>query len=373
MMLDENLGYVSDAVRLDRYKAAIAKAVAKGDSVADLGSGSGVLGLLCLQAGAGRLVAVDDSDMLEVAREALTRSGYGDCSAFIRGKSSQIELPERVDVVICDHVGYFGFDYGVVEFFADARKRFLKPGGTLIPASIRLNIAAVGAQRCDELANGWSAEGIPEDFHWLRKHAVNTKHAVNLERGDVLSAPSVLGDIDLHADNPEFFSWNAELRIERDGLMHGLAGWFECELAEGIWMTNSPLAEAPISRPQAFLPIDEAAQVKAGDTLRATVMARPADHLIAWVVEFPASGQRFAHSTWQGQLLTREQLMQRNPTHVPHLGRRGQATATVLGYCDGRRTVAEIEKAVLHDHPDLFPSAGEISGFVAKILGRDAE
>ena len=222
--------------------------------------------------------------------------------AFIRGKSSQIELPERVDVVICDHVGYFGFDYGVVEFFADARKRFLKPGGTLIPSSIRLNIAAVGAQRCDELANGWSAEGIPEEFHWLRKHAVNTKHAVNLERGDVLAAPAVLGDIDLHADNPEFFSWNAELRIERDGLMHGLAGWFECELAEGVWMTNSPLAEAPIRRPQAFLPIDEAVQVKAGDTVRATVMARPADHLIAWVVEFPASGQRFAHSTWQGQI-----------------------------------------------------------------------
>ena len=373
MMLDEHLGYVSDSIRLAGYQAAIAKVVAKGSTVADLGSGSGVLGLLCLQAGAGRLFAVDDSDMLEVARETLTRSGYGDCSSFIRGKSSQIELPERVDVVICDHVGYFGFDYGVVEFFADARKRFLKPGGTLIPSSIRLNVSAVGAQRCDELVNGWCAEGIPEDFHWLRTHAVNTKHAVNLERGDVLAAPAVLGDIDLHADNPEFFSWNAELRIERDGLMHGLAGWFECELAEGVWMTNSPQAEAPIRRSQAFLPIDEAVEVKAGDTVRATVMARPADHLIAWVVEFPATGQRFAHSTWQGQLLTREQLMQRNPAHVPQLGRKGQATATVLGYCDGQRTVAEIEKAVLHDHPDLFPSAGEISGFVAKILGRDAE
>ena len=372
-MLDEHLGYVSDAVRLDRYRAAITKVVAKGDSVADLGSGSGVLGLLCLQAGAGRLFAVDDSDMLEVARESLTRSGYADCSSFIRGKSSQVELPEPVDVVICDHVGYFGFDYGVIEFFADARKRFLKPGGTLIPSKIRLNVAAVGAQRCDEIANGWCAEGIPEDFHWLRKHAVNTKHAVSLERGDVLAAPSVLGDIDLHADNPEFFSWTAELRIECDGLIYGLAGWFECELAEGVWMTNSPLAEEPIRRPQAFLPIDEAVQVKAGDTVRATVMARPADHLIAWVVEFPASGQRFAHSTWQGQILTPEQLMQRNPAHVPRLGRKGQATATVLGYCDGRRTVAEIEQAVLNDHPDLFPSSAEISGFVAKILGRDAE
>jgi protein arginine N-methyltransferase 1 len=372
-MLDEHLGYVSDAVRLDRYRAAIAKVVAAGSSVADLGCGSGVLGLMCLQAGAGRLFAVDDSDILEVAREALTRSGYGDCSSFIRGKSSQIELPEPVDVVICDHVGYFGFDYGVVEFFADASKRFLKPGGTLIPAKICLYVAAVGAQCCDKLANAWCGEGIPVEYHWLRKHAVNTKHAVNLEPGDVLAAPAALGDIDLQADNPEFFSWTAEICIERDGLMHGLAGWFECELADGIWMTNSPLAEETIRRPQAFLPIDEGVRVKAGDTVRATVMARPADHLIAWVVEFPATGQRFAHSTWQGQILTQEQLIQRNPAHVAHLGRKGQATATVLSYCDGIRTVAEIERAVLRDHPDLFPSAGEISRFVAKILGRDAE
>ena len=161
MMLDEHLGYVSDAVRLDRYRAAIAKVIAKDSSVADLGSGSGVLGLLCLQAGAGRLFAVDDSDMLEVARESLTRSGYGDRSSFVRGKSSQIELPERVDVVICDHVGYFGFDYGSSNSFTDARKRFLKPGGTLIPSSIRLNVAAVGAQRCDELVNGWMPKAFP--------------------------------------------------------------------------------------------------------------------------------------------------------------------------------------------------------------------
>lgn len=55
-------------------------------------------------------------------------------------------------------------------------------------------------------------------------------------------------------------------------------------------MTNSPLAEGRINRPQAFLPIDEAVEVKAGERVKATVMARPAEHLIAGVVEFPTSG-----------------------------------------------------------------------------------
>ena len=48
------------------------------------------------------------------------------------------------------------------------------------------------------------------------------------------------------------------MRIERDGTMHGLAGWFDCELADGVSMTNSPLSDRAIDRSQAFLPIEEA-------------------------------------------------------------------------------------------------------------------
>ncbi len=372
-MLTEHLGYVADAVRLEHYRAAIHNTLPAGASVADLGCGSGVLGLLCLQAGAGHIFAVDDSAILEVARAALQGAGYGARTSFIRGTSSQVSLPQQVDMVICDHVGYFGFDYGIIGFLEDARKRLLKPGGTLIPSRIQLNLAAIDSQPCGELANAWQADNIPPAFHWLRGHRVNTKHAVMLEPADLLCPPAVLGEIDLYADQPGFFSWSAELHIERDGVVHGLGGWFTCELAQGVWMTNSPLVEQPIRRNQAFLPIEEAVAVRAGDRVKATIMVRPGEHLLAWVVEFPATCQRFAQSTWQGRFLTPAQLLQANPQRVPRLGRTGRATAAVLGYCDGQKTVAHIQAAVLRDHPDLFPTAGEIANFVAKVLGRDCE
>ncbi len=155
--------------------------------------------------------------------------------------------------------------------------------------------------------------------------------------------------------------------------MHGLAGWFECELAKGVWMTNSPLADKPIQRSQAFLPINEAVMVEAGDTVKATVMARPADHLIAWIVEFPATGQRFQHSTWQGMLFAPEDMIRTNPARILKLSQEGRTRITVLNYCDGKRTAQEIEQAVLRDHPYLFPSTGEIVHFVARVLGRDTE
>jgi SAM-dependent methyltransferase len=369
-MLDEHLGYVADPARIEQFTAAIAKTVKVGDKVADLGCGSGILGLLSLQAGASRVIAIDDSAMIDIARDSLLRAGHGQRASFIRGKSKQIELPERVDVVICDHVGYFGFDYGIIDFLDDARRRFLKPAGVLIPSSIRLNVAAVGSQQCHDMASGWQAPNVPEAFHWLHGYAVNTKHAVNLVQGDVLGSPAVLGEIDLYADHPDFYSWDVELSVDRDGPMHGLAGWFECKLAEGVWMTNSPLSEKPIKRPQAFLPIGETVQVKAGDTIKSTVSARPVDNLIAWVVEFPSTGQRYSHSTWQGMLLSPERLIQAKPNHVPQLSREGQAQMMVLGYCDGKRTAQEIGRAVLRDHPDLFPSSSEISNFVLRVLAR---
>lgn len=372
-MLDEHLGYVGDAVRLDQFSKAVNKTVTPGDLVADMGCGTGVLGLLALKAGAARVFFIDESAMIDVARETMRHAGFAGRATCLHGRSSQLELPEQVDVVICDHVGYFGFDYGIVQFLDDARRRFLKPGGKLVPSRIKLYVAAVESTQCSELVNGWRAEHVPPEFHWLQGYAANTKYAVKLDRKDLLGEPAELGVLDLYANNPAFFSWSVELHIGRDAVMHGLAGWFGCELADGVWMTNSPLSDKPINRAQAFLPMEEPVQVKAGDVVRATIMARPADNLIAWVVEFPSSGKRFSHSTWQGMLFGEEDLIRANPDRTAKLRRAGRARTTVLQYCDGKRTVKEIERLVLSNHPDLFPSSAEISSFVLRVLGRDTE
>ncbi len=371
-MLDEHLGYVADSIRLERYTAAIAQTIKPGARVVDLGCGTGILGLLCLRAGAAHVVAIDSTSMIEVARQSLTRAGLAGKASFINGKAHQVEISERADVVICDQVGFFGFDYGIVNSLQDARLRFLKPDGVVLPARIELRVAAIESERCAALADGWQKTGVASEFHWLRDNAVNTKHAVDFKREELLGPPSALGEIDLRASNPEYFSWTADLHVERDGVMHGLGGWFECELAEGVWMTNSPLSDRQIRRSQVFLPLSSAIHVKAGEALKATVMTRQPD-LIAWDLEVQTTGQKFSHSTWRGELLTAQDIRKRNPEHVPSPSHAGRARAIVFALCDGKRTLKQIEDTVLRDYPMLFPSAGEISRFVAQVLGQDSE
>jgi protein arginine N-methyltransferase 1 len=369
--LDEHLGYVSDTVRLKAYRAALARTVREGARVADLGCGTGVLGLMALEAGAARVFAIDASEMIDAARASFARAGFRERAAFFRTHSMRAELPERVDLVVCDQVGYFGFDAGIVPSFADAARRFLKPGGTLVPARLKIFAAAVESAECYQPVAAWEGDAVPAHLRWLREYAVNARHAARITTAELLGPPVLLGELDLYADEPAMLSWKAALPVERTGTLHGVAGWFECELAPGVWMTNSPLAEQAINRPQAFLPIGEPVGAGDGGQVALSVMAKPRDEIIVWTVELP-SGRRFKHSTWEGVALSREHLARADPGRVPQPNREGRARMIVLSYCDGRRTAREIEQQVLADHPDLFPSPDETVRFVAHVLARDA-
>lgn len=368
--IEEHLAYVSDAVRLDAYRRAIGIGVNPGALVADLGCGTGILGLMCLQAGARAVFAIDSTSMIEVARESIARACLSGNAVFYNAPSPHVELAERVDVVICDQVGNFGFDAGIIQDFRDARRRFLKPDGTLIPRRIRLWIAAVESQASYARVEGWSADPVPPELRWIREFSLNSTYPVRLGAADVLTPPTLLGDIDLYSDNERLLSWQATLRAGRSGVLHGLAGWFECELAEGVWMTNSPLAAAPVRRSQAFLPVREPITMDAGDPLDVTILARPDESVVAWTVRM-ASGRLLRQSTWNGSPVSRDDVSRSDPARVPLPNGLGLARAAVLRYCDGLRTAAEVEAAVLRDHPGLLPSAEAISSFVARVLAKD--
>ena len=372
-ILEEHLGYLADPVRHAKLHAAIAVLIQPHDRIVDLGCGSGALGMLCLQQGAGFVDAVERTAMIEAARVSFQRAGFADRVRLHQDSSYRVQLDTLADVLVCDHVGYFGIDYGVLELLADAQKRLLKPGGRILPRRVQLLVGAVQSDSCRKKAEGWASDKVAPEFHWLRGHGINAKYAVDLTADDMLSELVQIADLELGQDHPPVMSWQTELTIARDGLLDGLMGCFNAELADDMWMSNSPLAEDAISRHQAFLPIAARLPVNKGDQLQVTIKQMPAENLIAWRVEHPVSGQRFSHSTFAGQLLTQRDVTRRRPDRRPRVSAIGRLRQIVLHYADGTRTAGEIESAVLHDHPNMFPSPGEIRRFVIAALERDTE
>lgn len=369
--LDEHFSYLNLKGRFDLYQQAIDRTVSTGDLVADLGCGVGVLGLQCLDAGADRVIGIDYSDAIELARETFTRAGLADRYQALRGSTFRTVLPEPVDVIICDHVGFFGIDYGIVEMLQDARQRMLKPGGAIIPRRIELHVAGVSSDSCATAAQAWTGAGFPEHYHWLNGYTRNTKHPRDFSADELCTAPVAIGMVSLESDEQDFFAMTGTIAVDHDCRFDGLAGWFNAELAEGVWMTNSPLVEDRLARHNVFLPCLESFAVRAGEEIAVSLRFRTDGEMIAWSVTTPG-GKPQRMSTWNSRVLTPADLAS-DSGRPPVLTRSGRGRLALLDLVDGQRTVAEIEAEMLSRHPDLFPTTEELGRFIRRELGHSTE
>ena len=94
-VLTEHFGYLSDQIKVDRYKTVIDRIVRPKHIVLDLGCGSGVLGLMALRAGAQKVYFVEEGVILEAARQTIVNAGLADKAEFFQTNSFQLPCPNR--------------------------------------------------------------------------------------------------------------------------------------------------------------------------------------------------------------------------------------------------------------------------------------
>ncbi|MEP3052410.1 MAG: class I SAM-dependent methyltransferase [Erythrobacter sp.] len=368
-VLNEHLEYLSLPGRSETYKAAISQAVSQGDLVADLGCGVGVLGIFCLEAGAAEVWGIDSSDAIHLAQEVVQKADLCGVYHCIADSTFRAALPQPVDLIICDHIGFFGFDYGIIELLRDARQRLLKPGGIVIPQAIDLMVAGVFSDACRDRVTAWQGDQIPPEFRWLDEYQRNSKHHHNFLSDELVSQPAPLGHIDLEADDQQLFVFKTNLIAERTGRFDGIAGWFDCLLYGDIRMTNSPVDDASIKRPQAFLPVATPFDVEAGDVIAIAIRFQSDGSMIAWDIKPPNSAPTQKLSTWKGTILTPADLVNKTATPL-RLSGRGEAETFILSLIDGQRTAEDITAIVLSQRPAMFPSQQAIRDFVRDELAR---
>jgi protein arginine N-methyltransferase 1 len=294
---------------------------------------------------------------------------------FYREWSTAAEIPERVDVVVTDQIGPLGFEVGLAEFLADAVRRFLKPGGILVPHTVRLEAAPVEEPRVREAIGFWRDPIRGLDCSPVFERAQSNGYVQQLAPDRLLAEPAGMASFSAAPPPNEVARGEATFVATRAGVLDGAAMWFRADLSPSVSMTNSPVAAAHIQRRQMVLPMTPPVTVERGDRIRIVFAARLIDVVIDWQLEVCAPDGRVRatcrRSTFEGLLLSAEDLAHTNPNRVPQLTRRGLARRTVLELCDGR-PLHDIEQAVLARHGDLFGSAASASVFIVDVLRHNA-
>src|SRR3989338_766454 len=94
-----------DKKRVLALRNAIKKIVRKGDVVADLGTGSGILAMFAADAGAKKVYAIEaDNNLYKTLETNFQINGHQKKIQLIKGDVRKIKVPEKVDVVICEMV-----------------------------------------------------------------------------------------------------------------------------------------------------------------------------------------------------------------------------------------------------------------------------
>jgi len=99
---------LEDTVRMDAYFHAIRhnEECFRDKVVLDVGTGSGILAVWAAQAGARKVYAVEATAMAHHARNMCKANDVDDIVEVLQCKMEDAELPEQVDIIVSEWMGY---------------------------------------------------------------------------------------------------------------------------------------------------------------------------------------------------------------------------------------------------------------------------
>ena len=352
---------IADQARFEAYAKAIAEVVRPGDTVLDLGCGPGPLALLACRAGASRVYAVELGESLGLARELAVANGFADRMIFLAGDSRKLELPERVRVVVSDLRGALPLYDGAILSLEDARKRFLKPGGVLIPQRDTLLAAVIEAgEKYARICAPWTQDGHGLNFSKGRELLLHSIHPIDCKREQLLTEAKPWMILDYASGIGKQVEGTLTLRVLRRGTAHGICVWFDAQVWGQYGYSSGPLAASGARATvygQILLPWLMPVALEEGQEVIVELHANPVgeDYIWRWNTTVGAAGVgeplHFVQSSFWGATLSRETLRRKALDYVPMLTEDGQADRCVLEAMNGKQSLEEIARTIVENFP----------------------
>lgn len=276
---------LSDSIRTRTYQRAIEANVKEGDIVIDVGTGTGILALFAAKAGAKRVYAIEPTGIIDLAKQIAKKNYLDGQIEFIKAKAEEADIPEQVDCIVSEWLGVFAVQENMLPSVASMRDRFLKPKGKMLPETVNLFLSLVEDRKLyDEKIGRWEKQVYGLDYTDFASCQANDIHISTFAPDNFLSAPIKIINIDMKHTKNSNFKVRKRFKIVRNGICHGLAGWFQAVFPDGIVLDTGP--DHPLTEWwQSFFPIAEPVQVNMGEEVIVSFAAKADDEIVHFVRE----------------------------------------------------------------------------------------
>lgn len=282
MRIEYHRTLIADGVRNAALFAALEHVIGKGETVvADIGAGTGLIGLMAARLGAREVYLYEMAEVAGVAAEIVKKNRARNCHVMPCSSLDMVD-PPRVDVAISETLGNYAFEENIIQTLNDARARHLQRGGTIIPARVRQFVALVVSDRIDKELHAWEhvgAElGIALDLRVARDMSLNNIYVRTLAPSDLLAngeSAAAWDEVDFNAAQPNSPNRKGEAAwaMASDVVIHGLGVWWEAELVPGVRLSTAPGAP-PTHWEQLYFPLLSPVSCARGETFKAVLSSR---------------------------------------------------------------------------------------------------
>jgi hypothetical protein len=300
MRIEYHRTLIADTARNKAFAAALEASIRPGETVvADIGAGTGLIGLMAERLGAKAVYLYECAGVAGVAARVLKANRARRCE-LIPCHSTEMVDPPRVDLVVSETLGNYALEENIIATLADARSRHLKRGGVVIPSRISQYVAPVTTDRFARELAVWDgagkAVGLDLDLAPARLMSLNNVYVRRLAPGDLHAAPPVTWDaVDLTRDSRSSRKGEARWQAREAFTAHGFAYWWSAELAPGITLSTAPDAP-PTHWDQLYFPLEAPIAVGRGEVLILSLRSRSSEaagtHLAWTALHADAAGRQ---------------------------------------------------------------------------------
>ncbi len=364
---------LTDEGRVSAYVNALKETINEDSVVLDLGAGTGIFSILACDFGAKKVYSVEVNPLIKLLSDVIKDRGYESRIEVIQKLSSKIELDEKANVLISDIHGGFPLFESSIETIIDARERLLTDDAVLFPRKETIYFAVSQAEEIFEN----NVKRYLKDFHGFNipsaeRLVFNRWFSAKSKTEKLLSDPGVFGEIDYRTITEPSFSKEFRWEIKEDGIAHGLRGWFENELVDGIGVSNSiDIEKTTYSSP--FFPFQHEVGVKKGDIVSALVTAKyeRGDYAWSWKTEIFKQGDltepivQFNQSVLASMFIEPAVVLKQSEYFIPKRNEAAEIDMLILNSMDGEAMHGDIADLLVEKYPNIYKSFENALEYVA--------